>query len=596
MKEIENLRSSARTSGGGSGGSGVSAVNNSGVGQVPLVTNPGGNGSPAILQELTAGSGVTLTSDGNQVTIASSGGGNVYTNASLNTNTVIVGLGGDQVTNTLITIDPIGNVDNIISINGLAIDEYVNNIGSLGSNQVIIGETNNQISASNLQVNGNDLSGLTSFNSSAVVVANIVQSAGTLPAGTLVIGADNMNVNASIIACDTVANVSLINTLNCDGVTNLQTNSQVTSLIGASSFAGGVLTFNAENNTVLSCYITSTPISTNASFNLQGQGNSLLSCQSVNDSDNGPGYYSLTGNNNALIACYSYDNFPVNGFQIGGQNNTAISCGAIQSSIVQFNNTFSTMFSCVNCISNIDYSCVMNSTQVQNVDEFSFVMGTGDQTDPPLTSNRTIQLEATTGDILIAGTLTQNNVFSDVAEAMPNYDQTQAIPVGTLVSLHPADYEKIRIAQDLDEILGVISAHAGLIMGTQELSHSSKYQYDEFGARLTETIKNPYWVKSKGKTEKDRPMMTKYKSSSTYNKSLDKIYIPRLQRPKEWSVVGLLGKVHVRVGDKVVPGDYLKPQNGIGLASRKKSNLRVLKISQEFDPQKGYAIAICIIR
>ena len=69
---------------------------------------------------------------------------------------------------------------------------------------------------------------------------------------------------------------------------------------------------------------------------------------------------------------------------------------------------------------------------------------------------------------------------------------------------------------------------------------------------------------------------------------------PRSERKDEWSCVGLIGQVYVRVGEGVNKGDYLIADDGIGITSSIKTNLRVMKITKEFDGD--YGIAVCILK
>ena len=70
--------------------------------------------------------------------------------------------------------------------------------------------------------------------------------------------------------------------------------------------------------------------------------------------------------------------------------------------------------------------------------------------------------------------------------------------------------------------------------------------------------------------------------------------IPRSIRKNEWSCVGLIGQVYTRIDDTVEVGDYLSAIDGIGTKSDKKTNLRVMRVTKEFDGDFG--IALCLIK
>lgn len=98
----------------------------------------------------------------------------------------------------------------------------------------------------------------------------------------------------------------------------------------------------------------------------------------------------------------------------------------------------------------------------------------------------------------------------------------------------------------------------------------------------------------------------------TGNAKSGQAYAPRTERPREWTVVALLGQVPVRVAADVQEGDDLEPgADGIGVrwgtdstaqaaalgrATGRGAQLEVMAIEQPFDPAVGYAVAWCLVR
>lgn len=79
-----------------------------------------------------------------------------------------------------------------------------------------------------------------------------------------------------------------------------------------------------------------------------------------------------------------------------------------------------------------------------------------------------------------------------------------------------------------------------------------------------------------------------------------KPYTPRHERPDEWTVVGLLGQLPIRVAAGVQADDEIAAgPGGLGVKATgpaKGARIEVMEISQAFDPALGYAIAWCLVR
>jgi hypothetical protein len=73
--------------------------------------------------------------------------------------------------------------------------------------------------------------------------------------------------------------------------------------------------------------------------------------------------------------------------------------------------------------------------------------------------------------------------------------------------------------------------------------------------------------------------------------------VPRSKRPNEWTCVGLLGQVHVRVASDVQVGEFVAAgDGGVGIKSATATNMRCMEIRKPFDAAKGYAVAFCLLK
>ena len=196
-------------------------------------------------------------------------------------------------------------------------------------------------------------------------------------------------------------------------------------------------------------------------------------------------------------------------------------------------------------------------------------------------SARKWQLNSQNGNIVAAGTVTQSGSFTDYGEYFESLDGKE-IPTGHIVAL---EGDKIRLANQDDDLLGVISETAGIVLGEASFAWHGRYKKNEFGGYIYEEVKDP----------ETGEMVTTQAINEEYDDSKDDEYIPRSERP-EWHVVGLVGQVFVRVDDTVKPGDYLTAKDGIGTKSSDKTSWKVMKITAPFDEKKGYGIAFVFIR
>ena len=229
------------------------------------------------------------------------------------------------------------------------------------------------------------------------------------------------------------------------------------------------------------------------------------------------------------------------------------------------------------------------------------------------TANRKVQIGIASGNITASGTITGSSPFADYAEYFENAVKGE-IPLGTLLTLED---DRVRIASDGDDVLGVVSGTAFIVGNDSEFHWNGRYLTGEFGEPVYEDVECVRWAASyvelKGKDPQlifdsydgavsgyagQIPPYAEYysetvrKENPEYDPELENI--PRSQRKEQWSCVGLMGQVHVRIGSDINIGDYLVAVNGIGVPSSEKTNLKIMKITKEFDGE--YGIAVCLLK
>lgn len=149
--------------------------------------------------------------------------------------------------------------------------------------------------------------------------------------------------------------------------------------------------------------------------------------------------------------------------------------------------------------------------------------------------------------------------------------------IGYMVTL---DGDKIKLANEEDDVIGVISGTAAILGDNAEWEWKQKYLTDDFGRIIYEHVpiceytfdeKLQATIATKiGETEELRP-----KLNPAYDP--EQPYIARVDRP-EWGVVGMFGKLYVRDDGTSLPNQYLKVgSGGIGVNSSSKTNMRVLR-------------------
>ena len=138
---------------------------------------------------------------------------------------------------------------------------------------------------------------------------------------------------------------------------------------------------------------------------------------------------------------------------------------------------------------------------------------------------------------------------------------------------------KIKVAEEGDNIIGVVSGNPAVVGDAQDLYWQGKYEKDEYGRDVYEDYTQTEWVETV-ENGTDTPQQIKHsyqsdqipsevsvpsdaeivsldengnnlrrrKISSSYDESLT--YVPRSER-QEWACIGLIGKLRVKVGQQV---------------------------------------------
>lgn len=228
---------------------------------------------------------------------------------------------------------------------------------------------------------------------------------------------------------------------------------------------------------------------------------------------------------------------------------------------------------------------IVNSHRVKSPGSHLIVGGWGAEGNAS-ESNVKFTINSYNGNINSVGTIKSGQTFGDYAEYFES-QSGQSIPNGTIVTL---DGRYIRKAQVNDRPIGVISGTAGVVLGDQLFHHKDRFVKDEFGVVVTEKQEVEI-VKDTGEVVKeirDVPLV-----NPEYDENED--YLARSDRP-EWNVVGLTGQVFTRIDGTVKPNDYIKANNGIGTKDNVNGYYRVMDITTPFNTEKGYGVAVVLIK
>ena len=225
-------------------------------------------------------------------------------------------------------------------------------------------------------------------------------------------------------------------------------------------------------------------------------------------------------------------------------------------------------------------------------------LGTGTNQTTKTLQVYTYQLMDASGNVPSAR-LTQavNSMGSDFAESLewldgnPNNEDRRGLFV-TLTSDENNEYNKIKLANSDDEIVGVVSSIPTVVGNSCNDNWKGKYQTDIFGKPLTQIVHHEAVyedVEVRDKDEDGNLLKTthtesvlvseaydteEYILSSEYDPSQE--YIPRLKR-KEWASIGFIGQLIVVDDGTCIPGKKCKcGNNGVGTLSDNDTGYRVL--------------------
>ena len=229
---------------------------------------------------------------------------------------------------------------------------------------------------------------------------------------------------------------------------------------------------------------------------------------------------------------------------------------------------------------------IVNSRGVLTEDNYRMVLGYG--LDGPKRANTSIELRSVSGNMYTKGKISSGENFGDYAEYFET-QSGQAIPNGYIVTL---DGRYVRKANSNDVPIGVISGTAGVILGDKMFHHKDKFLKDEFGVTLKE-IQTNTWTDDEGNEyseEIEVPI-----PNPDFDPSTDEEYISRSERD-EWVVCGLMGQIFTRIDSTVQANDYIKPNKGIGTKDNVNGYYRVLEITTPYDSEKGYGVAVCLVK
>ena len=191
----------------------------------------------------------------------------------------------------------------------------------------------------------------------------------------------------------------------------------------------------------------------------------------------------------------------------------------------------------------------------------------------PSSNNQTIRLEAVGGVGRFSGDITTSGL--DYAELFPNA-LGEEIPPGTIISLSE---NGVMPASHTDDICGVISHTYGILGGDHFSCWAGRYLKDDWGRQLWESVEDP-----------DNPGSMIERRVENPDYIPEKQQLSRLSRPDEWSPVGLLGQVLVRVDHTIKPGIRIGVGSnpGIGTAFEERTGLRCIRVIKP-------GIALCLV-
>ncbi len=236
-------------------------------------------------------------------------------------------------------------------------------------------------------------------------------------------------------------------------------------------------------------------------------------------------------------------------------------------------------------------SLILNATRVRS-SVVGSTAGGWNTTGDILTSNRKWTLDGGTGNIATAGSLSEGASFSDYGEFFPNITGEE-IPPGTplVIDIGGEEGFGVRPVREGEFIEGIVSETAGIRLNDTPFTWSKRYLTDEWGKQITEE----YDVETEEVVREDdetRIPSERRIRLPVENPEFDpgRENIPRSERKSEWTLMGIVGQMYIRVEKGVKPGDHLIGGDSIAVKSDRPTNIKLLKILQE---KKEYNIGYC---
>jgi hypothetical protein len=178
------------------------------------------------------------------------------------------------------------------------------------------------------------------------------------------------------------------------------------------------------------------------------------------------------------------------------------------------------------------------------------------------------------GNATFAGTV--SNSGADYAEFFEWKDGNPANEdrVGLIVTL---DGDKIVLANNGDDILGIVSGTMTVLGDNPEWEWQGKYLKDDFGRTIVDMVEDFSEDKDLETGEIVKHSLGIHpvpRINPNYNP--DESYTNRRNRP-EWSAIGMMGKLFVRDDGTAEVNGYITAKDGIATASTKRTHMRVMK-------------------
>jgi hypothetical protein len=355
-------------------------------------------------------------------------------------------------------------------------------------------------------------------------------------------------------------------------------------LIGGCDFSGAAATIGGTTN--CSAIIASEDDGTDPP-DVTGQSSSVISSM---------GHVEVTGDRATAIACETGGAGAGTGPLVVGDKSAAV-CSDGRFTVTSNN----CMMVC---------SSLANQALNLNADANSMIFGEAGVAGG---TARTIKLLAPGGLGTSDGGFTGAGI--DYAEYFENAE-SGALPVGSVVS-HAGG--KVQLAQPGDRVLGIVSAAPAFVGGDAELHWHGIWKRDEWGRRIETDVPMVRWEAFGDGDDKqaayegplaDAPIKPPEDASrwtqsmpitaSGYDAARADDYAPRRQRPDEWTCVGLMGQLRVRVDNTVKEGSFVVPgKDGIGTHAdeppRTGRPIECFRVTAKATKKRGCAVALCLV-